>query len=430
MIIIENDTDKEIISANRRFISYFKDSRIDFIHYTWDEKGFPKIPPKPWSIGRSRQFLYSKIRELGIVPSVFSPIWILDDDFIFKTVIPDKMHGWSIRKISSTFHKLEILCNSLEVDALIGGNCGAPPVPVLSTILRQLKDINYQFFENKLPMYDQEETIDYISKWNDYYYDISRDKIPDTNISIKSTWWRNNNDRILLDHNGNSDIIIEMLGRLISGLPVTRPTVDLIKNDSFTSWEIHNHVKIAGGNVIIMSDEALNPKWLLQIKYDNLVSRRADTNWCILAQHNGLKIFYANVTLNHSREPRIKNTKDCVFLKKYFLEEMTKDALGVGLYEAILELRDLRDKTKLKEISKFKIRERISLVNNHLNELENTVRSIKKQSNDSDKFDSVFNSVYWKIIEEISKERIYVDFDKIETIHPNDFDFQKVIVMP
>jgi hypothetical protein len=85
---------------------------------------------------------------------------------------------------------------------------------------------------------------------------------------------------------------------------------------------------VAGGNTILLSPAAFEARFT-HARSRDLVSRRADTTWCIDAQARGTRVVRASLPFFHDRLMRPKSPSSAA-------REALADALGVGVYRALI----------------------------------------------------------------------------------------------
>src|SRR5690606_6497991 len=157
------------------------------------------------------------------------------------------------------------------MDALVGGNSGAAPVPALGTIRRQLIDL--VSLDERAPD-DREQTLSMLLRRPDPYYDLTRDLGEELCVRVNAAWWRSPGEWSWED----------VVDRLWSGLPVTRPALPSICAAPASAWGRLEPATIAGGNTVVLSARALRADRFAQVQWEDIRSRRGDTVWCIRSQ--------------------------------------------------------------------------------------------------------------------------------------------------
>lgn len=355
ILVVDNSDSIHVKEVNRKFVDTWSDNRIK-IKLIDNEK-------EQQSIVGSRRYLCRIIKEQGLNISKRSPVWLMDDDLQFTALMFGK-DGWTRSRHGSILHRLESIINLTEANAIVGGNTYCPPVMPLVTVIRQIKDIMGQFFSPNQDLPTWTQTMSFLSENPDAYYDLSREIIPERIVSLESRWW---SDAAPMKYI-NDDILCEILDRIFSGLPVTRPL--FIRNMPFpeTAWWKGIDITVSGGNTIILDEDLLDERLYWVIDYKGSLSRRGDTCWAINASKKGFMIRGYNIPLYHQRGDR--RSQD-VSLKKYLTRGLELDVLGVGLYESLLNDGENRYSKPSHEILLEKIKKREDLMNTHLISLNN-----------------------------------------------------------
>ena len=314
ILLVRNDADAEIAAAHDAVLRGWDDPRV-----VVSEKNVPAAA-RPLSLTEARIQAFRAAQASGWCPSPEAPVWFLDEDFRFEVLVPSVERWYRQVPGGSPLHRLECLALRLGadgVDALVCGNSGAPPVPALGTIGRQLGDLL------PLPADAQPSRRDVLAallERADPYYDLSRDLRDDLRAPVASTWWRNLGP-LRWDEVGT---------RLLGGLPVTRPALPSLHEQPASAWGHQTPAAVAGGNTVLLSMRVLRPERFAQVEWRGVRSRRGDTVWCLRCRREGARIVCASLPLLHARVPRRGPSG---FDRA--LRDALSDALGVGLYESI-----------------------------------------------------------------------------------------------
>ena len=310
---------------------------------------------RPLPLVEARPFAFNCLRQLGWTPTTRAPVWSLDEDFRFETLVPSPRFLFARRTGGPLLHRLDAIVARLAgqgVDAIIGGNTGAAPVPALGLVLGQTKDLS----TDNARIRPLASTLGEFAGLADAYYDFSEEPSPSLRIPLARAWWRGD---------GRFDAT-EIVARLRGGLPVTRPALAMPLGHPPDAWAIHEHEGVAGGNTLLLSQRALDTRFL-HVRCGKLISRRADTTWAINARSRGIRILRASLPLFHDRHLRPLAANEAS-------HEALRDALGVGLYRSMLA----------GDISEFRVLDyaskRIELLRTHLVHAEATARRASKHS--------------------------------------------------
>jgi hypothetical protein len=272
---------------------------------------------RPLPLVEARQFAFRCVRELGWTPSPSAPVWSLDEDFRFQTLIPS-LRGMFVRRSGGPLlHRLDALVARLAplgVDVIVGGNTGAAPVPALGLLLGQLGDLTTDI----APVDDVGESLRRLSQLADAYYDLAEVRCSDLRVPLARAWWR---------EDGVVDTT-ELVDRLQAGLPVTRPALAMPLCHPPSVWATQDHATVAGGNTVLLSERALDARFRY-VKHGSLVSRRADTTWAIDARARGARVVRACLPLFHDRQQYTRSPAEAG-------HEALADALGVGVYQSMV----------------------------------------------------------------------------------------------
>lgn len=304
---VANDSDLAIDAAHRRVCA-------DGITIRVADVG---LASRPLPISEARPYAFRKVLELGWIPSRRSPVWSLDEDFRFETLVPSPSSMFVRRSGGPLLHRLAALIAGLgeePVDVLVGGNTGSAPVPALGLVLCQVLDL----VTNSVPRGASAWSMLRFSRLADAYYDLSTDTLPHLRIPLARAWWRK--DGIIKPD--------ELVRRLQAGTPVTRPALAMPLRHPPNAWATYAHAGIAGGNTVLLSPRAMDASFL-HLRYGGLVSRRADTTWAIHARSLGARVCRACLPLLHDRQRNPPSPREAV-------QESLADALGFGVYQSML----------------------------------------------------------------------------------------------
>ncbi|WP_367343736.1 glycosyltransferase family 2 protein [Methanomethylovorans sp.] len=357
VLVVDNSNSSKVRERNRAFIENWSDTRIKIKQI--------EGPEKQQSIVGSRRYLCRMVKEHGWNASQISPVWLMDDDMQFTALVFGE-RCWTRKRHGSILHRLESILGRTDAKAIVCGNTYCPPVLPLVTIVRQINDIIAQFFNSDKGLPTWSQTMSFLASNPDSYYDLSREKIPEKVVPIESRWWNGGEpmDQI------NDILLYEILERIFSGLPVTRPLFVRNMYSPETAWWEGIDIIVSGGNTIILDEELLDEKLYWVIDYKGSLSRRGDTCWAINAIKKGWSVRGYNIPLYHQRESRcIQDTS----LKEFFTHGIELDVLGVGLYESLLNGDSNPDGTPSQENLLQKIKNREELMNTHILLLKKTI---------------------------------------------------------
>jgi hypothetical protein len=393
-LVIENSSDNEIIKSNKLFCSSLSDDKVAIKYVDWKEKeGFQNFQ-KPFPIAMSRAFLIKKINSLSWTASPNQPIWILDDDFEFTSTIP--IDGFKIKNIrlGSIFHRMECIIKEQNLDAIVGGNSGSPPLPELSTVKLQLKDL-LNILQLKTWDIDWKDIIQKIHQNSDYYYDLSRVNTEYFFVPQKNA--ANENKLNFAD-----DFFIKIL----KGIPATRFLfANYCSNDNFNSaWDLCDKIAVSGGNTIYFNSELINLESYWIVKNNDIKSRRADAIWFLINKRKGYRIKKMNFPLTHARTKRITMEYD----EKELISKELKDILGVALWETVKDENIITIDNIDKNIFIKKTRKRVKKYENNQNEIELILHDILTILPDVTKLNS------FQTLLKLSKYRIKLNFKQID----------------
>lgn len=299
------------------------DSSIDAAHREVSAEGITirvvETAParRPVPLAEARPFAFRCVRELGWVPSTSAPVWSLDEDFRFDTLSPSPTAMFVRRSGAPLLHRLDVLIARLAedgVDVFVGGNAGAAPVPALGLLLNQLRDLEARIGPSRA----SESPLESLSRLADAYYDLADAPAPSLRVPLTRAWWR---------EDGRIDAS-EVVNRLRSGLPVTRPALAMPLGDPPNPWATWDHAGVAGGNTLLLSPRALDAAFV-HVRFGTLVSRRADTTWAINARAGGARVVRGCLPCFHDRQRHPQAPAEAA-------REALSDALGVGVYRSML----------------------------------------------------------------------------------------------
>ncbi|WP_437991303.1 glycosyltransferase family 2 protein [Sorangium sp. So ce145] len=316
VLFVRNDRDPEVDDEHGATLQTWTDPRI-VVAEVHVPRSF-----RPLSLCEARAFAFRAACERGWKPSPDAPVWSLDEDFRFEVLVPSIERGF--RRISggALLHRLELLalrCGSSGIDALVGGNSGAAPVPALGLLRRQLFDLT----STPAPGVQTSEPGRRLAAWlrrRDPYYDLTTDQSEELWMPLRVAWWRAS----------GAWAWDEVVERLMLGLPVTRPALPSLDEMPPTAWGHLNAATVAGGNTVLLTPRALRPEAFVQVRWGSVRSRRGDTTWCINCRKSGAMIARASIPLLHDRTPRRGTTA-----REATVRDAVGDALGVGLYETL-----------------------------------------------------------------------------------------------
>ncbi|WP_438029759.1 hypothetical protein [Sorangium sp. So ce233] len=249
-------------------------------------------------------------------------MWSLDEDFRFEVLVPSIERGFRRVAGGALLHRLELLAlryGPSGIDALVGGNSGAAPVPALGLLRRQLFDLT----STPAPGVQTSERGRRLAAWlrrRDPYYDLTTDRGEELWMPLRAAWWRESGEWVW-------DEVVE---RLVLGLPVTRPALPSLDEMPPTAWGHLDVATVAGGNTVLLTPRVLRADAFVQIRWGSVRSRRGDTTWCINCRKSGAMIARASIPLLHDRAPRRGAPA-----RETTVRDAVADALGVGLYETL-----------------------------------------------------------------------------------------------
>ncbi|EYF04944.1 glycosyltransferase family A protein [Chondromyces apiculatus] len=321
ILFVRNDREPEVHDEHRAFLEAWCDRRISVL-----QQEIP-VRARALSLTEARVFAFRAARERGWSPSPATPLWFLDEDFRFEMLVPSIQRGFRRIPGGSLLHRLESLalqCGHRGVDALVGSNSGAPPVPALGTLRRQLIDLTSRSGEaSSLTSATPAQHLSALLGRRDPYYDLSKELAAELHVPLRAAWWRESGEWTWDD----------IIARLQSGLPVTRPALPSLHGAHPTAWGDLEPATVAGGNTLLLAPTVLRADAFVQARWQSLRSRRGDTAWCLTCQRDGARILQASFPLLHDRAPR-RGAHGSEAASR----ELLADALGVGLYETLREL--------------------------------------------------------------------------------------------
>ena len=395
-LVVENSTETEIINSNKEFCNNFKNNKVKINYICWEEKTNTNEIQKPFQIAKSRAFLINKINSLNWKASKKHPIWILDDDFEFTTTIPATNYKTENIRLGSIFHRLESIAKENELDAIVGGNSGSPPVPELSTIRLQLEDLK-EIFQTNSQQKSWKNVLIMIRQNPDYYYDLSRFDIDYFSVAQKNPISKN-----------KLEFTDDFFNKLLTGVPATRYLfANFNSNNEYNSaWNLCDNIAVSGGNTIYLNSDLLNLKMYWGIEYKNIKSRRADAIWFLLKKQKGYKIQKINFPLTHARTRRIN--KECNINTQ--IDRSLKDILGVALWETVFEISYSKLINIDKKILHQRIEKRLEKFENNLTKVEQLLKEIAML------FPEATQLVSFNTLLNISKNRIQIDYKQINLV--------------
>jgi hypothetical protein len=318
VLFVRNDRDLEIDQAHDAILRTWADRRVSVV-----QRCVP-VSSRPLSLTEARVFAYGAARDRGWVPSPDEPLWMLDEDFRFEILAPSSVRGFRRMPGGSLLHRVECLAlrhGRQGIDALIGGNSGAAPVPALGTLRRQLTDlVSASGLAREVE--DRERALSDLLRRRDPYYDLTTDRGQELHVPVCVAWWCPSGE-------WSWERVVD---RMLHGLPVTRPALPWLLDAPASAWGDLEPATIAGGNTILLGPRVLRPDAFVQVRWGSVRSRRGDTTWCINCQASGARIARASFPLFHDRTPR-----KGAHAREAAVRDMLADALGVGLYEVLKE---------------------------------------------------------------------------------------------
>ncbi|KYF46939.1 family 2 glycosyl transferase [Sorangium cellulosum] len=316
LLFVRNDRDPEIDDEHGATLRTWADPRIVVA-----EVHVPRSS-RPLSLCEARAFAFRAACERGWEPSPDAPVWSLDEDFRFEVLVPSVERGFRRVAGGALLHRLELLAlgyGPSGIDALVGGNSGAAPVPALGLLRRQLFDLT----STPAPGVQTSERGRRLAAWlrrRDPYYDLTTDRGEELWMPLRAAWWRESGEWAW-------DEVVE---RLMLGLPVTRPALPSLDEMPPTAWGHLDAATVAGGNTVLFTPRVLRADAFVQVRWGSVRSRRGDTTWCINCRKSGAMIARASIPLLHDRAPRRGAPA-----RETTVRDAVADALGVGLYETL-----------------------------------------------------------------------------------------------
>ena len=342
VLVVENDTVPEIQDDHQRAIAGLSGATAGALRLTvhqvgWREKGGLPADRRPWCGARSRAFLLHQIASRGWRPTRSAPVWLLDEDMLFSSLAPDSVAGWTMTRVGSILHRLEVVTRTVPADAVVGGNTGAAPVPALGLLMHQARDLASHFAAGGGPngLRGWPRTVAFIQRAPEYYYDLAEAPTLERAVGLPAAWWRAEGGP------DGSQLLDTCLRRLAEGQPVTRPLPARMDLEFGSAWGEPAPALVAGGNVLLVSDRCLQPSWVVDLPWSGGRSRRADSAWVALAGRAGARVVSLNMPLYHARCPRqhangVRATTGG--LARALQRQMTADVIGVALYRTVAAL--------------------------------------------------------------------------------------------
>ena len=344
VLVVENDTVPEVQDGHQRTIARFTGAtvgalRLTVHHVGWREKGGLPANRRPWTGARSRAFLLHQIASRGWCPTRSAPVWLLDEDMLFSSLAPDPVAGWTMTRIGSILHRLEVLSKTVPADAVVGGNTGAAPVPALGLLKHQARDLASHFAsgDGAKGLQGWSRAVESIQRAPEYYYDLAEAPIVERAVGLPAAWWRAE-DGPDADEGPLLDLCLR---RLAEGQPVTRPLPARLDPEFGSAWGAPAPTIVAGGNVLLLSERCLNPSWVVDLPWSGGRSRRADSAWVALAGRAGARVVSLNMPLYHARRHRqqVNSVRESAGRLALTLQsQMTADVIGVALYRTVAAL--------------------------------------------------------------------------------------------
>ncbi|MHA1248645.1 MAG: glycosyltransferase family 2 protein [Candidatus Helarchaeota archaeon] len=404
-----NVSDIKIINKINHMVKNYNDNRIKIVILN-EENEFNEIK----SIGESRKYIIQKLIKNGFKPSKENILWFIDEDLRFINLIPYKKK-FCLEKVGSIFHRIEFLVKSQNLDGIIGTYTGAPPVPILTTVYTQLKDLKAILLKSE-KLLSWEETLEYFKKNIDYYYDLSRYEVnykPVNFFKFSNNFLSIEKNLFLKDNILNKNVFNKLSWALLNGIPITRPLLNLNDSNLSTAWGIPKDVIVSGGNFLIVSSNLLESNWFYQLQTRDIKSRRSDTSWCVIGQQNGYKIKQLNICLLHNRYPLISYEDIEKFNNNILFKNLLEDALGVAFYEYLIKNGSLLENSswKYKILKNFKFR--IIKINCHLLKMKRIIIDISRILKKKYGIVKFKELPYWLLLKQISKSKIKIKIKKL-----------------
>lgn len=342
IVILENSVNEFEI---RPIVKYFKEEKglkIDFLTLESQKKivddqwfrglfGYEKIEDRK-SIAFNRSILqyycYQESKKLFDRDNV---VWIIDDDNKFECLIGDNV--LDTVKEKNYFEMISYFKEENIADAILGNVVDAPPLPFLSTLRTQVRDIFFtlQWFSNQEPEaeFDRKYSHNYplIKDNRDFYYDLSNDYFTHLECPL---WWLPIGEKPETNYDAFK-LFLKDLVKLKDGTNICRP-ICITENE----WGKENGRSIfRGGNTIIFDLEMLKiPNIIPEIRYDgnNISSRRSDFNWALINKIAfGKEIREVLLPLRHDRRLQSSGFQ-------YNREKLIRDIYGKVFYRVYRNL--------------------------------------------------------------------------------------------
>ena len=259
-----------------------------------------------------------------------SIVWILDDCIQFGSLVIDGRKQLKHLHVINSFHLIWFIAkNHKEKKILIGINTGTAPLPILSTINCQIKDLrrNIGFLLKVKPneIYKPKQKLIFFDK-KDFYHDfLNKERYSYPYLLQKGT-----SKEILIDY-------LKKFQLILSGFPVTRPLV--ITNDrKFNINRIKQETFLRGGNTVINDIEILINSPHPIPYFNGRQIRRSDIIWAInrFEQYGAC---YESPIIMH-KQKQISNE----FSPTKLIETLVDDLYGHNLYKMMLN-RNKSNKT-------------------------------------------------------------------------------------
>lgn len=195
--------------------------------------------------------------------------WIIDDDITFRSVISPALKDDNV-------DVFEVINENLgKAGALIGGISNDPPVPMLSCLRLQLLDFYHSIGANG----EKQQDGYALREKPEYYYDLSDIHTDHLEVPIY-----------------HSNITDQNLNQIFSGKSLSRPS---LQKEVKTVNEI---VTRRGANTLVLDRELLQYYPVINLKVNNIHSRRGDLIWALLNQMvSGRTIIQHTFSIEHNR---------------------------------------------------------------------------------------------------------------------------------
>jgi len=274
-----------------------------------------------FSIAESRRILTQKIIKMNFRKD--SITWILDDCMQFGSLIINGEKQVKHLHVINSFHLLWYIAkNHKKKKIFIGNNTGTAPLPILSTINSQIRDLkrNIEFLIKEKPneIYKQKQKLNLLYQ-KDYYHDFLNNK----RQSFPYLLQKGTNKEILSDY-------LKKFLLILSGFPITRQ----LAITNYSEYKI-NRIKqktiLRGGNTIINDFEILINSLHPIPYFKGEPIRRSDFIWAIKRSNQNDACYKTPLIINKQKE--INND----FSPTNLIKTLEKDLYGHCLYKMMLK---------------------------------------------------------------------------------------------